>query len=113
MGPLPVFMPVISQPSQLTLPQHARHRLRGIRLAKLIEKATNCQLLRDLAHGCKAPHLKPTLDQEGCSLALSGWCSVHGIYFVPRQSADLVLTLLTKRYRVRIDGDVEGRNKAI
>jgi hypothetical protein len=26
-----VFMPVISQPSQFTLPQHARHRLRGIR----------------------------------------------------------------------------------
>jgi hypothetical protein len=44
-----VFMPVISQPSQFTLPQHTRHRLRGIRLAKLIEKATSCQLLRDLA----------------------------------------------------------------
>jgi hypothetical protein len=28
------------------LAQHARHRLRGIWLTKLIEKATSCQLLR-------------------------------------------------------------------
>jgi hypothetical protein len=43
------LMPEISQPSQFTLPAHARHRLRGVGLAKLIEKATSGQLLRHFA----------------------------------------------------------------
>jgi hypothetical protein len=41
-----------------------------------------------------------------CELALSGWCSAHGVYFVPRNSADLILRLLTQRYIVRLDGEL-------
>jgi hypothetical protein len=41
-----------------------------------------------------------------CELALSGWCSAHGVYFVPRNSADLILRLLTQRYVVRLDGEL-------
>jgi hypothetical protein len=41
-----------------------------------------------------------------CELALSGWCSAHGVYFVPRQSADLILRLLTQRFACRVDGEM-------
>jgi hypothetical protein len=41
-----------------------------------------------------------------CELALSGWCSAHGVYFIPRNSADLILRLLTQRYVVRLDGEL-------
>ena len=45
--PTPVPLPVISNPSSTAqLAQHARHRLRGVGLAKLIEKATSGKLLR-------------------------------------------------------------------
>jgi hypothetical protein len=41
-----------------------------------------------------------------CELALSGWVSAAGIYFIPNASAELVLRLLTQRYRVRVDGEM-------
>ena len=45
-----VFMPVSLLNELLT--QHARHRLRGIRLAKLIEKATSRQFFEPRNDSC-------------------------------------------------------------
>jgi hypothetical protein len=41
-----------------------------------------------------------------CATALSGWALFGGVYFVPKQSAELVLRILTKLYRCRVDGEV-------
>lgn len=41
-----------------------------------------------------------------CHTALTGWAVFGGVYFIPRASAALVLRQLTKRYRVRIDGEL-------
>jgi hypothetical protein len=41
-----------------------------------------------------------------CAQALAGWALFGGVYFIPRQSADIVLRTLTKRFSCRIDGEV-------
>lgn len=50
----------------------------------------------------------PLTDQAKryCAVTLAGWCSVHGIFFVPKLSSDLVLQQLTRRYVCRIDGEL-------